>query len=48
MNDGWRNGDGLDAGESTETITTTQSRSWFERIGDSLRAIVIGLALFVA
>ena len=48
MNDGWRNGDGLDAGESTETITTTQSRSWFERIGDSLRAILIGLALFVA
>ncbi len=35
-------------GASSDTFETRESRSWFQRIGDSLRAIVIGLLLVVA
>lgn len=48
MNEGWHKSDRPDEGEVTEILTTRESRSWFQRIGDSLRAIVIGLILFVA
>lgn len=39
---------GLDSAAGSDVFTETASRSWFQRIGDSLKGIVIGVILVIA